>query len=356
MQPVASIRGLVYDCPIRRGLIHKLGEGRPQRGLGIGQRRLGSDGAAVSGMTVLAWYSLAIAAASVGGGLLTSRWRVTHLGMQLMMSFVGGLILGVAVLHMLPHAVATAPGQLESIMVATLLGILGMLLLMRLFHAHQHQSDEDPESETAGSHEHHHHEHGHGCGGHHHHHHPTAAAPEAVASSAATLRWIGLAVGMTVHSLLDGIAVAAYVAADRHDHAPGTFHLPGLGIFLAILLHKPLDASSIVWLMRTGGWDRRSILAANLGFAALTPLGAWFFHLGVLNSSLAGDTLLALSLGFSAGVFLCISLSDILPEVQFHSHDRAKLTAALFVGIAIAWAIGLLEPDTIHQITPQAAP
>ena len=50
----------------------------------------------------------------------------------------------------------------------------------------------------------------------------------------------------------------------------------------------------------------------------------------------------------SAGVFICISLSDLLPEVQFHSHDRLKLSAALLLGIVTAWAIGFLEPAHTH--------
>lgn len=338
---------------------------------------------------VLLVYCAAIAAASIGGGVLTQRLRVTHLGMQLLMSLVGGLILGVAILHMLPHAVAAAPGSLGTITVAMLLGVLGMLLLMRLFHVHQHQPDEIAETHVGCGHDHGSHDHGDHDHSHHDHSHhgvrhepagivaplvsiadprgggervvagespaarSTAATPaERAAIHAATMRWFGLAIGMTVHSLLDGIAVAAYVAADRHDHASSDWHWPGLGIFLAILLHKPLDASSIVWLMRSDGWSRGAMVVVNLGFAAMTPIGVLLFHWGVLGSSLASETMLAATLGFSAGVFLCISLSDILPEVQFHSHDRVKLTTALLVGVLLAWAIGLAEPKSAHSIAP----
>jgi zinc and cadmium transporter len=51
----------------------------------------------------------------------------------------------------------------------------------------------------------------------------------------------------------------------------------------------------------------------------------------------------ALALAFSGGVFLCIACSDLLPEVQFHRHDRLKLTAAFVGGIALAWGMGQLE-------------
>jgi len=44
----------------------------------------------------------------------------------------------------------------------------------------------------------------------------------------------------------------------------------------------------------------------------------------------------------SAGVFLCISLGDLLPELHFHSHDRFRLSLMLLLGVAIAVAIEFL--------------
>ena len=55
---------------------------------------------------ILACYCVLIVAASLTGGLLPWLVKLTHRRMQLMMSFVGGLMLGVAMLHLLPHAVA----------------------------------------------------------------------------------------------------------------------------------------------------------------------------------------------------------------------------------------------------------
>jgi zinc and cadmium transporter len=57
-----------------------------------------------------------------------------------------------------------------------------------------------------------------------------------------------------------------------------------------------------------------------------------------------GGLLLPAALAFSAGAFICIALGDLLPEVQFHSHDRAQLTVLFLLGIVIAWAIGAIEP------------
>ena len=65
--------------------------------------------------------------------------------------------------------------------------------------------------------------------------------------------------------------------------------------------------------------------------------------------------MLGIMLGLSAGVFLCISLSDLLPEVQFHKHDRWKLSGALILGVAIAYGVGFLEPAHQHGPTPNTA-
>ena len=49
------------------------------------------------------------------------------------------------------------------------------------------------------------------------------------------------------------------------------------------------------------------------------------------------------ALAFAAGTFVCIATSDLLPELQFHSHDRLKLSLALAAGLGVAILIGLLE-------------
>ncbi|MDB4743826.1 ZIP family metal transporter, partial [Planctomicrobium sp.] len=57
-------------------------------------------------------------------------------------------------------------------------------------------------------------------------------------------------------------------------------------------------------------------------------------------------------LAFAAGVFICIALSDLLPEMEFHSHHRVPLSLALLAGIALAWMIRYLEPVNVHSPNP----
>jgi len=80
----------------------------------------------------------------------------------------------------------------------------------------------------------------------------------------------------------------------------------------------------------------------------LCPLGALLFYFGVAALSSWQSVIVGGALAFSAGVFVCIALSDLLPEVEFHSHDRVPLSASLVLGLFLSWAIGFLEPEHTH--------
>lgn len=283
---------------------------------------------------LLAAYCVAIALLSLAGGLLPNWVQMTHTRTQLVMSFVSGLMLGVAFYHLLPHSIALQPATrgVDLSVWWLMIGLISMLLLLRMFHFHQH----DFSAVEAGHHAQHLHGDGHGGGGHDH--------PVVAAAPAHRLSWVGLALGLGLHTLIDGIALGAAMQGEP-GHTAG---LLGVGVFLAILLHKPLDAMSITTIMEAGGWNRRSRALANLGFALLCPLGALLFYFGV---DLLGDAryyAVAVALAFSAGAFICIALSDLLPEVHFHSHDRGKLTLAFVAGIILAYAIGIIEPAGAH--------
>ena len=276
---------------------------------------------------MLAGYCLLIVAASLAGGWLPTVVRLTHTRMQITISFVGGLMLGIAVFHLIPHSHHQLQ-DVDKVMIWLMAGIIAMFLLIRLFHFHNHGIAEDEEGRSC-EHDEHGHDHTHSHSHLHAHQQPHE------------ISWMGIFVGLSVHTLLDGIALGSAVSSESADVAGW---LPGLGVFLAILLHKPLDAVSITSLMVAGGWPRRQRQIVNAGFALMCPLGAAIFLLGVerfpgVQSELAGS-----AMAFSAGVFLCIALSDLLPEMEFHSHHRVPLSIALSLGIFLAWVIRFLEP------------
>jgi zinc and cadmium transporter len=102
--------------------------------------------------------------------------------------------------------------------------------------------------------------------------------------------------------------------------------------------------------MAHGGWSLTWRHVVNGLFALAIPLGIAIFHFGLMAEGGGGD-LLAKALAFAAGTFLCIALSDLLPELQFHDHDRGKLSAALLLGLGLAWGICQLE-GTTHTHPP----
>ena len=271
-------------------------------------------------------YCIAIAACSYGGGQLTSRVRMTHTRTQLIMSLVSGLMLGVAFYHLLPHSIALgeAPQAVDMAAWWLMLGLISMFLLLRLFHFHEHDFSDEHHAQ------HQHHE--------HHQGHTDSTGPHG-------LSWLGIGMGLALHTLIDGVALGAVMRAGH-----GVEAWLGIGVFLAIALHKPLDAMSIVTLMQAGGLSQGARRTVNLLFALMCPLGALLFYFGVdlLGNSSA---VIAAALAFSAGAFTCIALSDLLPEVHFHSHDRVSLTLAFLVGIALAYFIGSVEPAGLHTAT-----
>ena len=290
---------------------------------------------------LLVGYCAAIVAASIFGGWLPSLVRLTHTRMQTIISFVGGLMLGIAVFHLLPHSLHGSRSADETAW-WLMCGILTMFLLIRCFHFHHHgplEISTAVEEPCAGLHDHHHdHDDAHG--------HGRFPADQPHCHHAHQLSWLGIAIGLSVHTLIDGMALAASVQAKFASSA--FLSLSGFGTFLAIMLHKPLDAVSITSLMAGSGWKAHSRLLVNLGFSAMCPLGALLFVAGISQFSSLREEVVSAALAFSAGVFLCISLSDLLPEMEFHAHNRLRLTAALLGGILLAYGITFLEPGHLH--------
>jgi len=200
--------------------------------------------------TLLGVYCSLIVFASLLGGWLPSLVRLTHTRMETLISFVGGLMLGIGVFHLLPHAVAEM-GSMDRAVWWMMAGILTLFFLLRTFHFHQHGTVELDADKT------HDHDHDHDCDHHHAH------APVHSHTQTHKLSWVGIALGLALHTLIDGLALGASIIAEQHHEV--FLSLFGMGTFLAIALHKPLDAVSITSLMAAGGWSAGWRNAVNLG-------------------------------------------------------------------------------------------
>lgn len=328
----------------------------------------------MSPVSLLFVYCVFIFVASNTGGRLSDLIRMTHLRTQLLMSGVGGLMLGIAMLHLLPHAGEILQSSSKTGMGA-LLGLIAMFLLIRLFHTHDHGAREapareltageltaggsdsgdlpdstaelaaDPSADSSGNaHDHKHghgHKHEHHCDGAHHHH---DAKPK-------RFGWAGIFFGLALHTLIDGVALASSVIADAsHGSWMG---LAGVGTFLVIVLHIPLDSFAITSVMSRQGWSSGAQRLVSMLFSLACPLGAFLMYLGA-TTILQGTEILGWGLAISAGFFICIALADLLPEVAFHDHDRVKLTIALLLGVFVAIGIENL-PGHNHEHGPDDA-
>ena len=288
-------------------------------------------------LVLLTYYCLLILGASIVGGMIPLWFRLTHRVMECAVSFVAGVMLGVGLLHMLPHAIeqslaaATGPPSetILQVMLWVLAGLLLMFFIERFFCFHHH----DVEDGEVTCHHEHPTEHGRGEG------HGRGEEHGREEGHGHDITWSGAAFGLTLHSVIAGVALGASV---QHGH--DDLQLAGLGTFLVILLHKPFDSMTIATLMARGGWSLGWRHVVNAAFSLAIPLGAAIFYVGMVDGGSGnGSSTLGYALAFAAGTFLCIALSDLLPELQFHDHDRGKLSAALLLGLALAYGICRLE-------------
>lgn len=277
---------------------------------------------------ILTLYCLLILAASLAGGSIPLLIRLTHRQMQIAVSLVAGVMLGVGLLHLLPHALMEAPDALDRVFLWVIAGFLTMFFIERFFCFHHHdapgESGLDADCSPGADHR------SSAPGGHPH-----------------ELTWGGAAIGLSLHTVINGVALAAAVQSESRGGHVGA--LAGLGTFLVIFLHKPFDAMTISTLMTVGGWSLSARHLVNGLFALMIPLGVVLFQLGLGHAD-EQTALIAAALAFSAGTFLCIATSDLLPELQFHRHDRIALSVALLLGLSVAWVIGIIETRGVgHQ-------
>ena len=273
-------------------------------------------------------YCLAIAAVSVFGGCLPLSKKISHLTLQIYLSLSAGAMLGAACFHMLPEGAELAG---RSFGWWTALSVISLYVIKRFLSPHSHEPTEMEEHEDEDDH------------GHDHHHHSIPVVSQLHSPAPHVAGWSAVA-GLSIHTLLGGIALGSAVLGQE---TPKDL---GLAVFLATVLHKPADSLTISTLLIKAGTQRSRTLVVQFFFALLIPIGVLMFHLG--QSAIAshvGNAFTGSVLAFSAGTFICIALSDLLPEVQFHSHDRMKLFLAFILGAMLMWGTALIETRHQHE-------
>lgn len=252
-------------------------------------------------MSILSYiliFSFVASVISLAGGLiLLAHQKLAYRISHLLASFAAGALLGTAFLDLLPEALEEAPEA--SIFVWALGGLLAFFVLERFLHWF-------------------------------HHHHEHAGSNEVVAKPVVAL----VVLGDTVHNFIDGLVVGAAFLVDVR-----------LGVItaLATAAHEiPQEVGDFGILLRQG-LSKIKILTYNIISSLATVLGAVLVYL-------AGDSivhLLPMFLATTAGFFIYIAASDLIPEIHSHKQRRGFAmaeTLLLFAGVAVIWAaIKLLE-------------
>ncbi len=206
-------------------------------------------------------------AASLTVGLLGR--LVKHL-----VSLSTGVLLGTALLHVLPEAFEAQAGAHELFL--TLLGGLMFFFLLEKAELYRHT---------------HHHE---GDGHHHHHHFDHEQAGRG---------GLSVLVGDSIHNFCDGVIIAAAFLADTHL---------GLATSLAIIAHEiPQEVGDYIVLLNAG-FSRARALVYNAISGLSAVLG------GVLGYFVVGawESLFPYLLVVASSSFIYVAVADLIPQLQ----------------------------------------
>lgn len=245
---------------------------------------------------LLLWVLLA----TVTGGLiavLVASWlayKVFAHYLHHMVSLSVGVLLSVALLHLLPEAFESGVADahvLFGLMLASLIGFFVLEKIALLRHSHHHEGD-----------------------GHHHHHgHDRHEAGRG---------GVLILIGSSLHNLCDGVLVAAAFLTD-----------PLLGVLTAasIIVHEvPHKLGDFVVLLNAGLARRRAF--ALILFTSLCSAVGGIIGYFVLQQA---QDWVPYVLVVAASSFLYISVADLMPQM----HERVSLADAvpqlLLVGVGV---------------------
>ena len=238
-------------------------------------------------------YALFAAGANLIGGLVITTASPRGRGTQrLLIGFGAGFMIAVALLSMIPEAMAGG----SDAALGVLAGYLLVHLTQHVFTPHFHFGEET---------------HAHAMVG----------------------RWVGISalLGLLLHTFFDGVAIASGF---------GVSTSLGILIFSAILVHKIPEGVTIASIMLASGNSPARALAGVL-FLGLSTI------LGVFLTSYVRP-LQHHGLALSAGVTIYVAASNLIPEVQSERGVRSALS--VFLGVALyTLAHHLLEGFPFHR-------
>jgi zinc and cadmium transporter len=214
-----------------------------------------------------------------------------------LVSFSVGVLLGTALLHVLPEAFESKadPHTLFLVLLAALLFFFILEKAELYRHSHHHEHD-DP---------------------HHHHHHGFDAEQ-------AGRGGLSVLLGDSIHNFCDGVIIAAAFLADTRL---------GTVTALAIIAHEiPQEVGDYIVLLNAGLTRRRALVYnAVSGLAAVVGGLLGYFVVGPWKQ------LFPYLLVIASSSFIYVSLADLLPQLQrrLPMRETAAQVAWLAGGLAV---------------------
>jgi zinc and cadmium transporter len=256
----------------------------------------------------LAYIVLATLAGGVLSVLVAASLTVHVLGrlVKNLVSLSVGVLLGTALLHILPEAFESEAGA-HALFATLLAGLLFFFLLEKAAlyrHGHHHEGD-DP---------------------HHHHHHGFDA------EQAGNGGWSVL-VGDSIHNFCDGVIIAAAFLTDTRL---------GFVTAAAVIAHEiPQEVGDTIVLLNAG-LSRARALAYNAlsGLAAVVGGVVGYFVVGPWES------MFPYLLVVASSSFIYVAVADLLPQLQRRLPLRDTLAQVSW--IAAGLAVVLVARQFLH--------
>ncbi|MGE0823603.1 MAG: ZIP family metal transporter [Candidatus Binatia bacterium] len=241
-------------------------------------------------MTTPLWIASATCVMTLSGGLLALRMQAHR---ALVLAFCAGALVAGALMDVLPDALQLLEDthshfHHHHLLLTCALGFLCFYLFEHAAHHRDHDETQDHPP---------------------HYNHTCQAGAWGAA-------------GIGVHSFLDGVAIGGAFQAGAEM---------GWVVAVAVLLHKVADGASTVGVMLGTRHSLKATLVM-LSVTALAPLAGIAFQ-SVLILSIP---VLALILGWFAGVFLYLGASSLLPAAHEADHSR-WLPIVTLLGVAFIY-------------------
>lgn len=223
-----------------------------------------------------------------------------------LVSLSTGVLLGTALLHVLPEAFET--GASPHALFMTLLGGLMFFFLLEKAELYRHT---------------HHHE---GDGHHHHHHFDQEQAGRG---------GLSVLVGDSIHNFCDGIIIAAAFLADHHL---------GWVTAMAIVAHEiPQEVGDYIVLLNAG-FTRRKALFFNAVSGMAAVIG------GLVGYYIVGpwQQLFPYLLVAASSSFVYVSVADLIPQLQRRLPWKDTALQLLWLGVGIVFVLIVVGGKHAH--------